>query len=139
MNEEDILRHKGVKATPNRILVARELLRAESPLSLSQLEERLSTVDKSSIFRVLNLFVEHDVVHLVEGGDNMAKYEMCGGEDHCSLGDMHIHFYCTECHRTFCFNDVPVPKVAYPEGFAVRSANYMAKGVCPSCGGREES
>ena len=56
MNEEDILRHKGVKATPNRILVARELLRAESPLSLSQLEERLSTVDKSSIFRVLNLF-----------------------------------------------------------------------------------
>ena len=66
MNEEDILRHKGVKATPNRILVARELLRAESPLSLSQLEERLSTVDKSSIFRVLNLFVEHDVVHIVE-------------------------------------------------------------------------
>ena len=88
---------------------------------------------------MLNLFVEHDVVHLVEGGDNMAKYEMCGGEDHCSLDDMHIHFYCTECHRTFCFNDVPVPKVAYPEGFAVRSANYMAKGVCPSCGGREES
>ncbi len=133
MTEEELLANKGVRTTPNRILVARTLRRSLSPMSLSQLETELSTVDKSSIFRVLSLFVDHGIVHVVEGGDNVAKYELCHGEDHCSLDDMHIHFYCTECHRTFCFADIPVPKVECPEGFRIRNANYMAKGLCPEC------
>ena len=50
---EKLLSQHGVKPTPNRLLVARELSSAGRPLSLMELEGRLETVDKSSIFRTL--------------------------------------------------------------------------------------
>ncbi len=48
---------KGVKPTANRILVLKELNNVDGPVSLSVLENRLLTMDKSSIFRVLTLFL----------------------------------------------------------------------------------
>ena len=134
MNRETaILNAKGVKETPNRILVLRALMCSESPLSFTEIEDELPTVDKSSIFRVLQCFVEHGIVHLLEGGDGTQRYEVCHAEGECSLADMHIHFFCIRCHRTFCFENMPVPRPDFPAGFEVRAANYMVKGLCPKC------
>lgn len=131
--ESDILQHRGVKPTPNRLLVLHALLQTESPLSLSDLEEELTTMDRSSIFRVLTLFAETDIAHLIESGDGIQRYEACHGNDGCTMADRHIHFYCTRCHRTYCFDSIPVPQVEFPEGFTIRSANYLARGICPRC------
>lgn len=54
---EDILTRKEVKPTSNRILVMRELMKASHPVSLADLETLLGfSMDKASIFRVLELF-----------------------------------------------------------------------------------
>ena len=54
---ENILKKKGVKPTSNRLLVMKELLKATHPLSLANLESSLGySMDKASIFRVLELF-----------------------------------------------------------------------------------
>lgn len=54
---EDILTRKEVKPTSNRILVMRELIKASHPVSLADLEISLGfSMDKASIFRVLELF-----------------------------------------------------------------------------------
>ena len=98
---ETILERRGVKPTSNRLLVLRAMFKVSRPVSLSELETELDTVDKSSIFRVLTLFVSHHVVHAIEDGSGTMKYEVCTGEDRCSLSDMHTHFYCESCHRTF--------------------------------------
>lgn len=50
--------------------------------------------------------------------------------------DLHVHFYCERCHRVYCFDSIATPVVDIPAGFAVRSINYMLKGVCPACSGR---
>lgn len=131
--ETDIMNAKGVKPTPNRLLVLRALTGGATPQSFTELEQSLPTMDKSSIFRVLQHFVEHDIVHLIEGGDGVARYEACRGEGLCTVSDMHIHFYCTHCHRTYCLEQTPVPLPAFPPGFEVRAVNYMAKGLCPRC------
>ena len=71
MNHEEAtyrLKMKGVTATSNRILVLKELAKAQFPMSLSALESKMPNMDKSSIFRVLTLFLEHDVVHSFEYG-----------------------------------------------------------------------
>lgn len=132
-DEIEILHDRGVKETPNRILVLRTLLRSGSPLSFTEIEAELPTVDKSSIFRVLQHFADHNIVHLIDGGDGITRYEICHGNAHCSVDDMHIHFYCTRCRRTFCFEQMPVPQVSFPTGFEIRSLNYMGKGLCPKC------
>lgn len=130
---EKTLRKVGIKPTSNRILVLRELEKADGPMSLIELETSLETMERSSVLRVLNLFLEKDVVHAVEDGRGITKYEICRGEEHCSVDDMHAHFYCERCHHTFCLEECSAPLVDFPEGFKVRSVNYMLKGLCPEC------
>ena len=60
---EDILTRKEVKPTSNRILVMRELIKASHPVSLADLEISLGfSMDKASIFRVLELFFDYNIV-----------------------------------------------------------------------------
>lgn len=136
MDPQHILTHAGIRPTANRILVVKALLGSDSPMSLSDIETQLDTMEKSSVFRVLSLLLEHDVVHTVEDGRGITKYEICGGHDHCSPDDMHAHFYCEKCHRVYCFPGVAVPRIPVPEGFSTRTVNYMLKGTCPDCAGK---
>ena len=130
------LAQKGVKPTSTRILVLRELMKADNPLSLQDVETALDTVDRSTIFRTLVLFREHHLVHDIDDGSGSVKYELCGGGADCTVADMHSHFYCERCRRTFCLDYIAVPQVDLPEGYEARSVNYMIKGVCPDCARR---
>ncbi len=134
--ENILMEAKGVKPTSNRILVARAMLSAIHPVSLTELETMLMTMDKSSIFRVLNLFVEHHIVHVIEDGSGTLKYEICDSQE-CSIADMHTHFYCEKCHKTFCFKTIQIPEIDLPEGFSMNSVNYVVKGICPKCAAKE--
>lgn len=131
---EDILTRKEVKPTSNRILVMRELIKASHPVSLADLEISLGfSMDKASIFRVLELFSEKDIIHVIEDGSRSLKYELCHSGTHHTIADQHIHFYCERCKETYCFEDVSVPLVNIPEGFSPHAINYMIKGICPKC------
>ncbi len=127
------LRHKGVKATTNRILVYRLLQQSSTPLSLSNMERLMVSMDKSSIFRVLTLFLEHDVVHAFEDGRGVLNYEMCAEDGHCDHHDGHIHFYCESCQRSFCLDQIKVPGFELPVGFYPHSVSFVVKGECPEC------
>ena len=52
------LEKKGVKPTAVRILVLKAMLESPCALSLIELETLLGTVDRSTIFRTLNHFLE---------------------------------------------------------------------------------
>ncbi len=130
---EHLLEEHGVKATPNRLLVARALASAGRPLSLMELEAELETIDKSAIFRTLGAFKDAHLVHVLEDSGEGVRYELCHSHHHDHDDDVHVHFYCTKCHRTFCLEDTPVPPVQVPEGYEVESVSYLLKGVCPEC------
>lgn len=136
MKAEEILAKGGVKPTANRILVVRALQGSDSPMSMTDLEDELDTMEKSSIFRVLTLLLKHSLVHALEDGRGIAKYELCHGEHHGEAHDMHAHFYCESCQRVYCFEEIQAPVPALPEGFAVKSVNYMLKGICAACQSR---
>ena len=129
-----LLANHGVRPTSNRIIVLRSLALSARPLTLAELEEQLLSVDKSSIFRVLTLFREHHLVHTIEDGSGALRYELCHGHGGDDDDDLHVHFFCEQCHRTFCLDGVSVPQVAVPPGFAVTSASHIVKGICPECG-----
>lgn len=129
----EILRQKGVKPTSNRILVIKELMRSNAPVNLAKLEESLDTVDKASIFRVLELFAAKDIVHVIEDGSRSLKYEICHCGSHHDISGQHVHFYCEVCKETFCLENVHIPRIDIPPGFVPKSANFVLKGVCPKC------
>lgn len=129
----ELLESHGVKPTANRILIARALAAKEGPMTMKDLETAIVSLDKSSIFRVLTVFREHHMVHVIEGGDGGVKYELCLSHDDETDDDEHIHFFCERCHRTFCLYDQLMPEVRAPEGFLLTSANYILRGLCPDC------
>jgi len=136
MNEAfytQLLEEHGIKPTANRIVVARELARSLHPASLAELETRIQTIDKSNIFRALTLFREHHLVHVIEGGSEGVRYELCHSHDHEHDEDLHPHFCCERCGQTFCLDYTEIPDIRLPEGFEKRSANLIIKGLCPSC------
>ena len=112
MNSQDIisrLESKGIRPTANRILVMKTLMGEQNPQSLSNLERKMVSMDKSSIFRTLTLFLEHDVVHAFEDGRGVLCYELCEEKGACDHHDGHIHFYCESCQRSFCMEDIHIP------------------------------
>lgn len=134
MNIDEILLAAGVQPTPNRLLVLRELQRAGRILSLRELEDRIDTVDKSGIFRVLRLFADHHLVHEIDDGTGSAKYEPCHVHRHDTAhDDQHVHFFCRRCHRTFCLDHIAIPLVELPPGYLPEETNYVIKGLCPAC------
>ena len=130
---EHLLEEHGVKVTPNRLLVARALADAGRPLSLMELEAQLETIDKSAIFRTLGAFKDAHLVHVLEDSGEGVRYELCHSHHEDHDDDVHVHFYCTKCHRTFCLEDTPVPPVQVPEGYETESVSYLLKGICPEC------
>lgn len=130
---DTLLLDHDIKPTANRLLVARALADSHRPLSLAELEERLLTMDRSSIFRVLTLFRDQHLVHVIEGGGEGVHYELCQSHDHENDDDQHAHFHCERCHRTFCLENIAVPIVPLPEGYEVHTVNYLIKGICPAC------
>ena len=53
---EERLEAKGIRPTANRILVLKALGEAGHPMSLTDLETQIESMDKSSVFRTLTLF-----------------------------------------------------------------------------------
>jgi len=137
---EQILQRAGVRPSPVRILVVRELDAVGRPVSGQDIEDALQTVDRSSITRTLALFVNCKLVHSVDDGSGSVKYELCRSEnsDEHDL-DEHPHFHCVNCGTTYCLDAVSVPSVMLPAGFIRQSVNYVIKGLCPKCCGCEST
>ena len=136
LSDEQVFEKAGIRVTAVRLLIWREIRRSfTGPFSLSDLEDALPTVDKSTLFRTLTLLSEAHLLHDIDDGSGSHKFCVCHHDDtlHCSG---HVHLTCRICHRTFCLTDVRIPQVALPEGFIPEEAEYIVKGVCPECARR---
>ena len=131
MNDEleHLLEHHGIRPTAVRILVYRAIHHRSEAFSLADVENWLPEMDRSSIFRALKLFTEHQLLHEIDDGSGIFKYCVCRCEGSHHLN--HIHFACTQCGKTYCLEDHTIPLVSLPDGFETHEVEYIVKGVCP--------
>lgn len=129
----DILKKREIKPTAIRLLALRAMMEFERAFSLLDLENYLDTVDKSTVSRTINLFLNHHLIHCIDDGSGSLKYSVCGEDCSCSIEELHAHFYCLKCHRTFCLRNIRVPTVQLPRNFTLESINYVLKGCCEDC------
>ena len=128
-----LLKEAGIKSTSNRILVLKTLLEGKGPMSMKEIETEVPTLDKSSIFRTLTTMREHDLLHVLDGGPDGIRYEVCHSHHNGPHTDEHVHFHCEACNRTFCFEQIEVPRIALPAEYEVHSTEHTIKGICPDC------
>jgi len=134
-----MLARAGIRPSPVRILILRELALSERPLSAVELETRLETVDRSSITRSLTLFTDMHLVHAISDGSTTTKYELCqsSGHDHQHT-DEHIHFHCSSCGTTICLPGTTIPMPELPNGYWAEHATFVITGLCSACAGHKK-
>lgn len=129
----DIITRANIRPTSIRILVYEAISELQNTFSLSDLEEIIGTVDKSSIFRTLTIFAEHHLIHSVDDGSGYTKYCLCHNHGLCEETENHYHFYCEKCEKTYCLEETFALKISLPDGFEVKNINYVIKGICANC------
>ncbi|MCR5314103.1 MAG: transcriptional repressor [Bacteroidaceae bacterium] len=127
------LKDAGIHPTPGRVEIWKTINeKMHEAFSLSDLENVLLDMDKSTLFRALSLFAEAHLLHPIDDGSGCQKYCVC----HCKDKNHHhghVHITCTKCHRTWCLEDEEIPKVPVPDNFEILEAEYVIKGICPNC------
>jgi len=125
-----ILKKRGLKRTLGRVRVLEILMESEQPRSGPEIIRLLGadSMDPASVYRILNAFVSHNVVHRLMGVDDMARYAVNRGEER------HPHFICRVCSVVICMKDISLPRVnVSEEGFIVEEEHLTLRGVCPDC------
>jgi Fur family ferric uptake transcriptional regulator len=127
----ELLRVNGASVTKPRLALI-DLLEGSEPLGVEEVYLSLKgNVDRASIYRTINLFVELGIVHKVNIG---WKYKI---ELSDTFSDHHHHLTCTTC------NSVTTISASELENFIVRiskAANFVPtthqieiQGKCVNC------
>ncbi len=124
---------RNIKPTAMRELVLIVLKEQKSAISLSELEKKFENADNSTLYRTLRTFLEHQLIHSIEDGSGSLKYALCDDFCTCAPEQLHVHFLCTKCRKTYCLKDSPVPQTDLPAGFKFLSANFVVTGNCSNC------
>lgn len=127
------LQDKNIKPTAMRELVLKVLSEQTTAISLPELERKFEKADKSTLYRTLKTFVENKLIHSIDDGTGSVKYALCQDACECHPEDLHVHFLCVKCEKTYCLNDIPVPQINLPQYFSLASVNMVVKGICSNC------
>lgn len=124
---------KNIKPTAMRQLVLQVLTEQKTAISLPELENKFERADKVTLYRTLKTFEENKLIHSIDDGTGSIKYALCQDSCECHPNDLHVHFLCTNCHQTYCLNDISVPSINLPSSFSLESVNMVVKGICSIC------
>ena len=127
------LKKRNIKPTAMRQLVLEILTEQKTAISLPELERKFERADKATLYRTLKTFKENKLIHSIDDGSGALKYALCQETCKCEPQDLHVHFYCTSCQKTYCLNDTPVPAINLPTGFSLKGVNMVVNGICTDC------
>lgn len=130
-----LLEENQLKKTNTRLTVLQILKSRNSAISQPDLEVMLGKgVDRVTLYRTLATFEEKGIIHKVLNLNGTANYALCssGCKEH-EHHDEHVHFNCTVCLNVYCLDNLKIPSIVLPDGYAPKSLNLMVYGVCKSC------
>lgn len=126
------LRDADLAATPARIATMQLFELHKKPLDAQHLIDHLQkelAVDRVTVFRMLNTFVEKSLITKLEFGEGKARYELAGHDHH--------HLICEICARVEDFEDTLLPKLELDihkkTGFFVKNHTMEFFGICRAC------
>jgi len=130
-----LLHARGQRATPQRLVVLRELRRRRRHASADEIgqsiRDELPGTSMPTVYAALDLLVELGLVRRIDTGAGAALYD-AGTEPH-------QHTVCRRCGRV---DDLDVEVDADPlrrasgnAGFTAQAIEIIVAGICPECAG----
>jgi len=135
-NYSRMLRESDLEPTDNRLRVLEIIGNNNFPLSAENIfktVDRNHSINRVTVYRVLNLLVENRLIERYSSGGRSFFYGVAPSENH----PRHPHFYCRKCGQMNCLN---------PESLAVDTLNLeknfpgqidkveiRVDGICQNC------
>jgi Fur family transcriptional regulator, ferric uptake regulator len=110
-----------------------ELLGGEScAITALEIDRRLPSVGRASVYRTLEQLEQLELVHRVDVGGEVVAFERNDPGGH------HHHMVCIRCGRLVPFSDPALERAIEGIGeradFAITAHDVLLRGVCPRCG-----
>ena len=131
-----LLRASGLKATANRLLIMEVIGSNNSPLTSAEVlhtVERTRPINRVTVYRILDLLVEHHLLERISAGGRAAYFGMAPSEHHPS----HPHFYCVNCGLINCLSHESL--TIHPENLQktfpgkIQRIEIQVEGICRTC------
>lgn len=103
----------------------------DSALSHDMIQEKFESVNRATIYRVLNRFCEDGIVHRIVGDDGKQYFALCINCKGNKHQDDHFHFRCTQCGKMECLH--AKVSVVLPSGYHFEHFNGVITGLCNHC------
>lgn len=127
-----ILTDHGVKPSAQRIAILRQLMENRIHPTVDEIYNALlptnPTLSRTTVYNTLRLLTNQGIIRCIDGGGPEGSRWDYATDDHA-------HFVCATCGRIsdFEFAADPSSFTIGREGYLVRSADLILKGLCPSC------
>lgn len=131
---EEVMHAAGYRVTPQRVLILDAVCAAEGHTSLGDVYARARaadrSIDRSTVYRALKLFVELGLVVSADVGDGETYYEIAKPK-------RHHHLVCRRCGKEQEVEDVVMEslfqQVLDVYGFEADSDHLVLFGMCADC------
>ena len=132
---KDVLRKKGLKVTPQRIAVLKEIIKdkghRESEDVYMAIKIRKIHVSRATVYRTLDILVQHGFARKLNLGDGRARYETKIDSPH------HDHIICNNCGKIIEFVNHEIEemqeKIAKHHQFKLQQHIHQLFGICKEC------
>lgn len=105
---------------------------APSALSHDMLQTEItSTMDRATIYRILNRFCDDGIVHRIIGDDGKQYFALCLNCEKENHKHRHFHFRCKTCGTVECLAGEVT--VSLPKGYIAKNFNGFISGYCGKC------
>lgn len=130
------LRADGFRNSGARHAVIKLLGRQRCCMSAQEIFDRLrgegSTVGIASVYRILDLLVEKQLVQRLDIGDGLMRFEPAHGG-----GEHHHHIVCSDCGKVEAFSDPRLERalraVEADTGYSNAAHDVLLRGECGDC------
>lgn len=131
-----VLAQAGLRRGGARERVIERLAQEDCALSALEIEDALRAqgqrIGRASVYRVLELLVEHGLVERVSVGRELSRYERV-----LPSGEHHHHLVCDRCGRLVAFDDPGLERalhrVSTRLGVNVEHHEVTLHGACADC------
>ncbi len=128
------LKRAGLQATKRRVSVLRAVAGSTGPSSAAEILKAVRTdsgINRVTVYRILDLLVEHRVLHRLELSDKPRRFCLREADE-----NGHPHFHCMRCDCHLCLRhgpDILNSEALQALGLDIRHVDIRLEGFCPAC------
>lgn len=101
-------------------------------LSQDDIEKEVKgSMDRVTVYRVLNSFCEDGYVHKIISDDGKHYFAICLDCKEEKHDHNHFHFRCLKCKKVECLKEEVMLKL--PVGYQLENMNCLVTGYCSNC------